>query len=127
MIVANGGHDVIMEDADGDQNKDALVENSPYGKYLVQIVQQIFEDSLAEIDMYIEKVGGATVQAVQDAVNVDLFNNIKRIPSLYRMMNREAPKRHLPYVETLLKPLEQLVAVARTRMAGKQLQKHEVL
>lgn len=52
------------------------------------------------------------VKNISDRINASVADNIKKVPSLYRMMNRESPKAALAYATTLLASLEkELIAI----------------
>eukprot|EP00392_Amoebophrya_sp_AT5.2_P014624 g14785.t1 len=75
---------------------------------LLTLTDQLFEDTRAELDSASEKVTNIVLKRVQEKINEVLYENVKRIPSLYRMMNKPTPANALPYVKTLLAPLEEL-------------------
>lgn len=75
---------------------------------LLTLTDQLFEDTRAELDSASEKVTTIVLKRVQEKINEVLYENVKRIPSLYRMMNKPTPANALPYVKTLLAPLEEL-------------------
>ncbi|CAD7950780.1 unnamed protein product [Amoebophrya sp. A120] len=91
----------------GGAASDLTQAQADQGDALLTLVDQVFEDTRAELTQVSDKVNDSLLKQVQGKINEILYENVKRIPSLYRMMNRPTPTSPLPYVRTLFTPLEE--------------------
>ncbi|CAD7931979.1 unnamed protein product [Amoebophrya sp. A25] len=81
---------------------------------LLNLVDQVFEDSRSELEAVSDRITDALLRRVQEQISAELVEGVKRIPSLYRMMNRPAPTSALPYIEEMMRPLDSMLAESKT-------------
>lgn len=84
------------------------------------LVAALFEETRTELFQLGERLTAAVLAKVLENISACVAENIKRIPSLYRMMNKPDPVAALPYVSgQLLAPLDGLLERTRATAGGR--------